>query len=82
MLSDTPSIYFADATLASAFVARWCAWAKVETAGGLFQMREDEPKPRVGGEITSANGTTDQRWTVMAWASTPLIPYKLSVCKV
>ena len=35
--------YFADATLASAFVARWCAATKVETAGGVFQVREGEP---------------------------------------
>jgi hypothetical protein len=37
-----------DATLASAFVARWCVGAKVETAGGVFRVREDEPAPRVG----------------------------------
>jgi hypothetical protein len=46
-LNDALSIYFADATLASAFVAQWCGGAKVETAGGVFQVREDEPKPRV-----------------------------------
>jgi len=28
VLNDAISIYFADATLASAFVARWCASAK------------------------------------------------------
>jgi hypothetical protein len=32
--------------LASAFVARWCISAKVETAGGVFRVREDEPTPR------------------------------------
>jgi hypothetical protein len=48
VLNDAISIYFADATLASAFVARWCAASKVETAGGVFQVREDEPTPRVG----------------------------------
>jgi len=48
VLNDAVSIYFSDATLASAFVARWCAGSKVETAGGLFQMREDEPAPRTG----------------------------------
>jgi hypothetical protein len=32
MLNDAIPIYFADATLASAFVARWCVGAKVETA--------------------------------------------------
>jgi hypothetical protein len=48
VLNDAVSIYFADATLASAFVARWCATSKVETAGGVFQVREDEPASRVG----------------------------------
>jgi hypothetical protein len=50
-LNDALSIYFADATLASAFVARWCAVAKPETAGGVFQVREDEPAPQVGAEL-------------------------------
>jgi hypothetical protein len=48
VLNDAVSIYFLDATLASAFVARWCAGYTVETAGGVFQVREDEPLPRVG----------------------------------
>jgi hypothetical protein len=47
VLDDALSIYFTDATLASAFVARWCAGYSVETAGGLFQVREDDPTPRV-----------------------------------
>jgi hypothetical protein len=46
VLNDALSIYFADATLASAFVARWCVGAEVETAGGVFQVREDDPEPR------------------------------------
>jgi hypothetical protein len=46
--NDALSIYFADATLAGAFVARWCVGAKVETAGGVFQVRDDEPEARVG----------------------------------
>jgi hypothetical protein len=36
------------AMLASAFVARWRAGSKVETAGGLFQVRKDDPAPRIG----------------------------------
>ena len=48
VLDDAISIYFGDATLASAFVARWRAGSKVETIGGVFQVREDEPAPRVG----------------------------------
>jgi hypothetical protein len=49
VLNDALSIYFADATLANAFVARWCVGARVEATGGVFQVREDEPEPRVGG---------------------------------
>ena len=51
VLNDAPSLYFGDATLASAFVARWCVGAKVETTGGVFQIREDEPEPRVGAGL-------------------------------
>jgi len=51
VLNDAISLYFADATLASAFVARWCFVSKVEAAGGVFQMDEDEPAPRVGAGL-------------------------------
>ena len=51
VLNDAISIYFADATLASAFVAQWCVGSKVETAGGVFQVREDEPAPRMGAGL-------------------------------
>ena len=47
VLNDAVSIYFRDATLASAFVARWCAASKVETEGGLFRIRDDELAPRI-----------------------------------
>ena len=48
VFNDAISIYFADATPANAFVARWCVGSKVETAGGVFQVRDDDPAPRVG----------------------------------
>jgi hypothetical protein len=51
VLNDALSIYFADATLASAFVVRWCAVPKAATAGGVFQVREDAPEPRVGAGL-------------------------------
>src|SRR5712691_1591665 len=51
VLNDAVSIYFLDATLASAFVARWCAGYRVETAGGVFQVREDETLLRVGSGL-------------------------------
>jgi hypothetical protein len=47
VLNDAISIYFADATLASAFVARWCTGSRVETTGGVFQVCEDEREARV-----------------------------------
>ena len=47
VLNDALSIYFADATLASAFVARWCVRSETETAGGVFEVRETELVPRV-----------------------------------
>jgi hypothetical protein len=50
-LNDAVSVYFADATLASAFVARWCAGSKIEATGGVFQVRDDEPVPRVGAGL-------------------------------
>jgi hypothetical protein len=46
VVNDAISIYFADVTIASAFVARWCGGQKVETVDGLFRVREDDPMPR------------------------------------
>jgi len=51
VLNDEISIYFAEATLASAFVARWCVGSKLETTGGVFQLREDPPAERVGAGL-------------------------------
>ena len=47
-LNDAVSIDFAEATLGSAFVARWCVGTRAAAAGGVFQVREDEPEPRIG----------------------------------
>lgn len=47
VLSDAVAIYFLDAAIASAFVARWCAGYKVETAEGMFRVRQDEPARRI-----------------------------------
>jgi hypothetical protein len=51
VLNDALSIYFADATPASAFVASWCASYQVETSGGVFQVREDEPVRQVRASL-------------------------------
>jgi hypothetical protein len=51
VLNDAVSIYFGDATLASAFVTRWCVGSRVETEGGVFRIRDDEPAPRIGSGL-------------------------------
>jgi hypothetical protein len=51
VLDDATSIYFADATLASAFVARRCVGSTIGTVGGVFQVRQDEPAPRIGAGL-------------------------------
>jgi len=47
-VNDAIAVYFADATIAAGFVARWCAGHRAEAADGLFRVREDEPTPRTG----------------------------------
>ena len=51
VLNDTVSIYFSDATLASAFVARWCAGYKIERAEGVFRIRTDDPTARTTASL-------------------------------
>ena len=51
VLNDAVSVYFLDATLASAFVARWCAGYKVETAEGVFRVRADNPTARTAASM-------------------------------
>jgi len=46
VLNDAVSIYFLDATIESAFVARWYAGYKIETAEGVFRIQNDEPTAR------------------------------------
>ena len=45
------AIYFADVTLASAFVARWCASQKVEIVDGVYRVRDNEPTRRIGAGL-------------------------------
>jgi hypothetical protein len=52
VLNDAIAIYLNDATLAGAFVARWCVGYKVESADGVFQIREDAPTRGVCSRLT------------------------------
>ena len=38
-LHDVLALYFLDPTIASAFVARWCAMQRVEIVVGVYQVR-------------------------------------------
>jgi hypothetical protein len=61
VLNDTVSIYFSEATLANPFVARWRVGGRIEITGSVFQVREDEPAPRVGAGLSDAvSGYGDQ----------------------
>jgi hypothetical protein len=51
VVNDALAICFADAALASTFVARWCAMQRVEIVDGVYQVRDDEPTPRVGAAL-------------------------------
>jgi hypothetical protein len=47
VITDAIALYFADVTIANAFVARWCRAQRVGVVDGLFRVRDDEPMPRV-----------------------------------
>ena len=51
VVNDALAIYFADVTLANAFVARWCSSQKVEIVDGMCLVRDDEPTPRIGASL-------------------------------
>jgi hypothetical protein len=46
VLNDAVAVYFCDASLGGAFVARWCRADRVETVDGAFQIRDAAPPPR------------------------------------
>ena len=46
VVNDAIAVYFCDAALAGAFVARWCRGATAETIEGAFQVRQDMPPVR------------------------------------
>jgi hypothetical protein len=41
VVNDALAIYFLDATIASAFVARWCAALRIEIEDGLYWVYDD-----------------------------------------
>jgi hypothetical protein len=53
VINDAVAVYFLDVVLAGAFVARWCAGARVEVAEGAFRVREDAPRPGLASPRTA-----------------------------
>src|SRR6266446_3884991 len=51
VVNDALAVYFLDATIASAFVARWCAAQRLEIVDGVYRVRDDEPTPRIGAAL-------------------------------
>jgi hypothetical protein len=51
VLNNAVSMHFIDATLRSAFVARWWAGYKVETAKGVYRLRADQATVRTAGSM-------------------------------
>jgi hypothetical protein len=56
VLNDAAAVYFCDAMLAGAFVARWCRGGQVATVDGAFQIRDDAPPPRRGAPLHRTPG--------------------------
>ena len=48
VVNDALAVHFIDATIASAFVVRWCAAQTVEIVDEVYRVRDDEPTPRIG----------------------------------
>lgn len=46
VVNDAVAVYFSDAALAGAFVARWCRGERAEIVEGAFRVREDAPPAR------------------------------------
>ncbi len=46
VVNDAVAVYFGDAAMAGAFVARWCHHATAEAVRGAFEVRQDAPPAR------------------------------------
>src|SRR5712691_4970806 len=56
VVNDAVAVYFCDAALAGAFVARWCRGAGAETIEGAFQVRQDMPLVRRAAPLHGTPG--------------------------
>jgi hypothetical protein len=56
VVNDAVAVYFRDAMLAGAFVARWCRGHAVESVEGAFRVRDDAPPARRGAPLHRTPG--------------------------
>jgi hypothetical protein len=56
VLNDAVAVYFCDAAIAGAFVARWYRGDRVEIVDGAFQIRDDAPAARRGAPLHRTPG--------------------------
>lgn len=61
VINDAIAVYFRDATLAAAFVARWCQPADRDLPEGFFRVRVDDlrrasPRRHIGPRKRNARG--------------------------
>jgi hypothetical protein len=57
VINDAVAVYFLDAALTSAFVARWCLGSNAEMAEGAFIVRSDAPTSAGRGRAGRSGGT-------------------------
>jgi hypothetical protein len=55
-MNDALAVHFAEKTLATAFVARWCVAQTVEIVDEVYWVRDDEPTPHVKPQNRQARG--------------------------
>jgi hypothetical protein len=51
VVNDALAVYFADAILASALVARWWAAQRTEIVDGVYRVRDGELRPQIGAAL-------------------------------
>jgi hypothetical protein len=67
VLNDAVSIYFADATLAGAFVARWCVGAKKMGAPSVMSYISRGGQLRQPGTLTGRSAVLPIIIDLVAW---------------
>ena len=68
VVNDALAVYFLDPTIATAFVARWCAIQRFEILDGVYRVRDDDPAASFGsGQVGFDGRTTAGRHRAEPW---------------